>query len=163
LAREALKHTPENVHFEPGAVFKWVRFPSPELEFDFPSSEVDHFPEFTNRVREELSKKYIVYAKQEDIPRELVTGDASRPEFVDGFLFSVTLRRLSPIRIEVKYHDYERYLGHGDALPRSTGRNDQEEGGVPPPAAGRPRPAVPFGRTSRGGRVLSRVIQGLSC
>jgi hypothetical protein len=123
LAREALKHTPENVHFEPGAVFKWVRFPSPELEFAFPSSEVDHFPEFTNRVREELSKKYIVYAKQEDIPRELVTGDASRPEFVDGFLFSVTLRRLSPIRIEVKYHDYERYLGHGDALPRSTGRN----------------------------------------
>jgi hypothetical protein len=101
LAAEALRHTPENLHWAKGTRFSWVLFVVPK-----DSTQVD----LMNRIRTKLAKRYQVFDTAADIPPGLVDSDAGHTTYRDGFLFSVSVQIVDPKTVDVTYSDFENSL-----------------------------------------------------
>jgi hypothetical protein len=103
LAAEALNHTPEYTHFAKGAKFSWVLFTHPAgRQLDLMSA-----------IRRQLGRRYRVYDAEEDLPDGSVLTDDRGKRYVDGFLFTVTAKRVSADTVEMTYVDYEAPLAAG--------------------------------------------------
>lgn len=109
LAQEALRHTPEHVHFAKGTVFRWVLLAEGE--------ESDH-PEAFPAIRKALASRYTLYLNRAELPPEAQRNDAMGTSFVNGFVFSITIRRVDESMIEVDYSDYEGSLAGGSQTVR---------------------------------------------
>jgi hypothetical protein len=109
LAAEVLRQTPEYTHFTPGGHFDWVLFvpPSP-----------DSHPKITSYLRNALKKKYSVYDKRSDLPPSYIEKGQVGDNFVGGFQFTVTVKRLDNDTIEVEYKDFEGPAAAGDQTIR---------------------------------------------
>ena len=101
LADEILKHTPEFVHFEPGAKFRWAVFSVP--------SE-NPYPDVTDRVRTGLRERYVLYSDAGAIPPETRLDLRGAEGYRGGFLFSVNIKRVARKKVEVEYKDFEHAL-----------------------------------------------------
>jgi hypothetical protein len=101
LAVEALKHTPEHVHWAKGTRFSWVLFGVPA-----DSKQIGIW----NRIRAKLAERYQVFDSNDEIPAGLVQPDEIGACFVDGFSFTVSVRVIDSTTVEVTYSDFENSL-----------------------------------------------------
>jgi hypothetical protein len=115
LAQEVLRHTPEQVHFAKGTVFRWVLLTE---------GRSDH-PEAFPAIRAALASQYTLYLNQAELPPGAERSDGMGPMFVDGFAFSVTIRRVDANTIEVDYSDYEGSLAGGSQTIRYRWRRNR--------------------------------------
>jgi hypothetical protein len=98
LAAEIARHTPEYVHFEPGARFAWVW-----VQLDAKAADSD----LTKAVLSILRQRYVVYLSEEEIPAGKVRRDDHHPSYIDGFKFEFKVTHLNSSTVEIVYQDYE--------------------------------------------------------
>jgi hypothetical protein len=91
LVEDVLRHTPDSSPVRP---FDWVLFAPPEN---------DSFPEVSRAITEALGKRYTVYTDADQLP---ATAKALGDHYVDGFVFTVRVRRVSSSELEVSYSDH---------------------------------------------------------
>lgn len=108
LALEAMRHTPEQTHFSKGARFAWV-----VLEH-----ESDSCPEVTAAIRGELRKHYKVYESVAQLPAEAIQKSEIGTSYAGGFVFRVSVKKLSDSEVEVRYHDFETPIAASDQTIR---------------------------------------------
>jgi hypothetical protein len=101
LAAEIVRHTPEYVHWDPGARFSWVWV-------HINGRDVDS--DLTKAVLSMLRQRYIVYLRGEDIPANKVVQEGGYPEYLDGFKFEFKVTHLNSSMVEIVYKDYEGQL-----------------------------------------------------
>jgi hypothetical protein len=109
LAVEALKHTPEHVHWAKGATFSWVLFLVPADPPD---------PELMRVIRARLATRYQVYEAERDLPEGSIRLDEWGKTYLNGFAFTVTATRVARDTIEITYDDHEGPLAASQQIIR---------------------------------------------
>jgi len=98
LAQEALRHTPEKLHWVKGTTFSWVVFTISGTGLQL---------ELSKRIWDLLKSQYQVYALEADLPEDNVRPCDGGKCYVDGFVFKVVATVLSRDTLEVTYSDFE--------------------------------------------------------
>ena len=98
LAREAMKHTPEKLHFAKGTTFSWVVFTVKGAGLQLALSE---------RIWELLKDRYQTFALEADLPDGSWRPCEEGRCYQDGFIFTVVVSALSSDTVEITYHDFE--------------------------------------------------------
>lgn len=99
LAREILKNTPEYIHYDKGARFRWVVI----------GTTHDTGSELHGEVIKQLRQKYTVYLSNDEVPERLKrrSRDGRLVGYKEGLRFSFRTEFREPRIVTIHYSDWE--------------------------------------------------------